>query len=249
MIEKLADLYDYFRNNEIETHMHLKDLSILKDNRNIKWDQPNMDFFVKCITDIQDRCFAFYLLNIVESVPVDLCIISLKEIIKSGSYSLYYYAKLDVINRLWGWENVEQWLQNEFKNTYSEQYRMVLTDFFKESSMNIPYYYDKPVDFYTKYTWKFGEFHYHRTESLYENQDIAKQDVKRINDLIKQRNSLIISIINVKQELSNLLSKSYPLLPKDAQGYSDDKLDEYVDFKNWINKVLIEKGEDIVHFR
>ena len=193
----IKDAFQFYRENNFkfsyrpDFHIYNEFLLEIQKSNNIT-SEGFIEGVLSFLSHNEDRWFLFHLLTVIDELPDELFIPIMNSILSIG-FDNCPTILYDNIARLYGFEKVELYLQDEFTRSYSEIYKKSIVEAMWRISYSIPYIIpDDDLDFITfrKYVWVKNSYQF--LEFIPDSQEEAKQMFNNQEILIQNRYRLLL---------------------------------------------------------
>jgi hypothetical protein len=191
----------------------------------------------------EHRWFVFYLLNIVSNLPEELFKPLMNEILSFGGDSWRHGSIYDNMARLYSFEKVEFFLQNEFLNSYSDIYKRAVVEAMWRNSYSIPFVIpDDDINFITEYRYIWKDNCYQFIEFFPESQESAALYLAKQEALIQKRYKILLEYFLNRNIKIEFLHDCSPLLPRKKEKYLNENFKLFDSFVEKLRELKSDKN-------
>jgi len=238
----IQDAFQFYRENNSkfsyrpDFHVYNKLLLEIQNTNNITSECFNEDI-LSYLTHNEDRWFVFHLLTVIDELPEELFIPIMNSILSIG-FDNCPTILYDNIARLYGFEKVELYLQDEFALSYSDIYKRSIVEAMWRISYSIPYIIpDDDLDFITvrRYVWVKNGYQF--LEFIPDSQEEGKIMLEKENILIQNRYKLLLEHFLKNEIFPDFFYDCSVVLPRKRTTYKNENVELF--------KKLVENLRDI----
>jgi len=246
----IKDAFQFYRENNFkfsyrpDFHIYNEFLLEIQKSNNIT-SEGFIEGVLSFLSHNEDRWFLFHLLTVIDELPDELFIPIMNSILSIG-FDNCPTILYDNIARLYGFEKVELYLQDEFTRSYSEIYKKSIVEAMWRISYSIPYIIpDDDLDFITfrKYVWVKNSYQF--LEFIPDSQEEAKNILEKEIVLIQKRLKLLITHFLNKDISLEFFQNCSVVLPRKKTAYKNENVEL---FDKLIKKLRLIKNENNSNF-